>query len=412
LRRSQIDSMQRATAEILIVGAGPSGAAAAHVLAAHGRDVLLVDRSTFPRDKVCGDALIPDALNALRCLGLDQRVSAESRPSSSVRVYAPHGRYVSADVDVGCIPRRRLDDLLLQAALASGARIAPPYALAQALEHQGRVVGATFASCDGADALTVHAHFTLLATGAAVRPLELFSVAQRRSPSALAARVYVRVPRDVASKSQHFSISIDRAISPGYGWIFPGPDDVFNVGVGYFTDTTRSPPSTNLRTLLARFLASFAPARDLMSRACSVSTVRGAPLRTALTGAALARPGLLVIGEAAGLTYPFTGEGIGKAMESGIVAGEILARCTDASQSGRDEAARRYAAAIRARFDARFRAYRLAQRWLSRPALSDFLAWRGTAGTYVGEQLRSLLLETADPRALFSLGGVLRALVK
>lgn len=404
--------MHRETAEILIVGAGPSGAAAAQVLAAHGRDVLLVDRCTFPRDKVCGDALIPDALNALRCLGLEQRVCAESRPSSSVRVYAPRGGYVAADVGVGCLPRRRLDALLLQAALASGARIAAPYTITQALEHEGTVVGAAFAGRDGDDALEVHANFTLLATGAAIRPLELFSVAQRRSPSAVAARIYVRVPRDVASESRHFSISIDRGISPGYGWIFPGPDDVFNVGVGYFTDSKRLPPSTNLRTLLARFLASFAPARDLVSRAHSVSDVRGAPLRTALTGAALARPGLLVIGEAAGLTYPFTGEGIGKAIESGIVAGEILARCRHASRATRNEVALDYAATIRARFDARFRAYRLAQRWLSLPALSDFLAWRGTAGVYVGEQLRSLLLETADPRALFSLGGMLRALVR
>jgi geranylgeranyl reductase family protein len=404
--------MRRETAEILIVGAGPAGAAAAHVLAALGRDVLLVDRCTFPRDKVCGDALIPDALNALRCLGLEQRVCAESRPSSSVRVYAPRGSYVSADVAVGCLPRRRLDALLVQAALASGARIAAPYTLTQALEHEGAVVGAAFAARDGDDALAVHANFTLLATGAAVRPLELFSVAQRRSPSALAARIYVRVPRHVASELRHFSISIDRAISPGYGWIFPGPDDVFNLGVGYFNDSKRSPPSTHLRTLLARFLSSFEPARDLVSRARSVSDVRGAPLRTALTGAALARSGLLVIGEAAGLTYPFTGEGIGKAIESGIVAGEILARCRGASQAARDEASHVYAATIRARFDARFRAYRLAQRWLSLPALSDFLAWRGTVGTYVGEQLRSLLLETADPRALFSLGGMLRALVR
>jgi len=404
--------MQREATDILIVGAGPSGAAAARVLAAHGRDVLLVDRCTFPRDKICGDALIPDALNALARLGLADRVCAESRSSSSVRVYAPHGRYVSADVAVACVPRRRLDDLLLQAAVASGARIAAPYTLTGALEHEGSVAGARFAQGHDGDGLTVHANFTLLATGAAVRPLELFSVAQRRRPSALAARVYVRVPHDVACAMEHFSISIDRVICPGYGWIFPGPDDVFNIGVGYFTDTRRAPPTTNLRTLLARFLASFPPARDLMSRARWVSGISGAPLRTSLTGAALARPGLLVVGEAAGLTYPFTGEGIGKAIESGIVAGEILSRIADASQAARNDAARHYAASIRARFDGRFRAYRLAQRWLSFAALSDFLAWRGTAGTYVGEQLRSLLLETADPRSLFSLGGVLRALVR
>jgi geranylgeranyl reductase family protein len=407
-----VDSVRCEAADILIVGAGPSGAAAARILAAQGRDVLLIDRCTFPRDKICGDALIPDALNALGRLGLDSQVRSESRPSSSVRVYAPHGGHVSADVALGCVPRRRLDDILLQGAVASGARFAAPYTLTHALEREGHVVGAGFAQRGGGHALTVHANYTLLATGAALRPLELFSVAERRTASALAVRIYVHTPEHVADATRHFSISIDRTICPGYGWIFPGPGGVFNLGVGYFTDPSQAPPATNPRALLARFLASFAPARDIMSQARSVSDVRGAPLRTALTGAALARPGLLVIGEAAGLTYPFTGEGIGKAIESGIMAGEILSRVCGTSQAARDAAAHEYAATIRARFGARFRAYQLAQRWLSRPLLSDFLAWRGGAGTYVSEQLRSMLLETADPRALFSCAGVLRALVR
>lgn len=404
--------MRRETTDILIVGAGPAGTAAACVLAAAGRDVLLVDRCTFPRDKVCGDALIPDALHALERLGLARCVEAESRPSSSVRVYAPRGRYVAAPVELACVPRRRLDDLLLRTAVAAGAKFMAPYTLAQALEHEGRVVGARFAQRERRDALTVTANCTLLATGAALRPLELFAVAQRRTASALAARIYVRVPPGIAHATRHFSISIDRNICPGYGWIFPGPGDVFNIGVGYFTDSRHAPPTTNPRALLARFLANFAPARDIMAVSQQIGDLRGAPLRTALTGAALARPGLLVIGEAAGLTYSFTGEGIGKAVESGTIAGEILSRTSAASEVETDAAARDYAATIRTRFDARFRAYRLAQAWLSRPALSDFLAWRASAGTYVGEQLQLLLLETTDPRALFSPAGMLKALIR
>ena len=404
--------MRRHVVDILIIGAGPAGAAAACVLAAQGRDVLLVDRQAFPRDKVCGDALIPDALHALERLGLRRHVLAHSRPSTSVRVYAPGGRYVRADVDVGCLPRRCLDDLLLRAAIAAGAAFAAPYTLAAPLEHDAHIIGARFVHAQHGDVMSVHANCTLLATGAALRPLEIFSVAQRRSASALAARIYVRVPRDIAEATRHFAISIDRHICPGYGWIFPGPDDVFNLGVGYFTDSRHSPPTTNPRQLLARFLANFAPAREIMSSSRTVSHVRGAPLRTALSGAALSRPGLLVLGEAAGLTYSFTGEGIGKAMESGIIAGEILSRRSHASRSARDDAAREYAATIRQRFDARFGAYRAAQAWLARPMLSDFLAWRGNAGTYVSEQLRALLLEISDPGALFSLAGMLKAMVR
>jgi menaquinone-9 beta-reductase len=111
------------------------------------------------------------------------------------------------------------------------------------------------------------------------------------------------------------------------------------------------------------------------------------------------------------LTYSFTGEGIGKAIESGMIAGEVLSRSACASRAAREAVANAYAATICARFSGRYRAYRLAQEWLARPALSDFLAWRGNAGKYVAEQLRSLLQESADPRALFSLFGVLKALV-
>ena len=403
--------MRHIATDILIIGAGPAGAAAARALSAQGRDVLLVDRCTFPRDKVCGDALIPDALHALGRLGLEHIVLRESRQSSAVRVYAPNGNHVSADVGLGCLPRKRLDALMCEAAVAAGATFVAPYNVTQALEHEGSVVGARFIHRNGSDDLCVKANFTLLATGAAARPLDAFSVSRRRSASAVAARIYVRVPAHIAEATRHFSISIDRHICPGYGWIFPGPGNVFNVGVGYFTDSNCRPPTTNPRQLLARFIASFAPARDLMSVSEPLCDLRGAPLRTGLTGTALSRRGLLVLGEAAGLTYSFTGEGIGKAIESGMIAGEVLSHSACDSRAAREAAANAYAATIRARFSSRFRAYRLAQEWLARPALSDFLAWRGNAGKYVAEQLRSLLQESADPRALFSLFGVLKALV-
>jgi flavin-dependent dehydrogenase len=187
---------------------------------------------------------------------------------------------------------------------------------------------------------------------------------------------------------------------------------VFNIGVACFTDSARPAATTNLRELLARFLAHFAPARELMSVSQRLTDVRGAPLRTALTGSALSRPGLLVVGEACGLTYSFTGEGIGKAIASGIIAGEIVSSFSRACRKDREMAASEYASTIRTQFGERFRAYQRAQRWLAHPALHDFLAWRGNAGTYVVEQMRSLLLETADPNALFSMAGLLKALVR
>ena len=85
--------------DVLVVGAGPAGSAAAMTLAKAGYDVLMVDRCVFPRDKVCGDALIPDAVQALERLGLKQRVLRHSRALDGVRVYAPGGEFIDVTAD-------------------------------------------------------------------------------------------------------------------------------------------------------------------------------------------------------------------------------------------------------------------------------------------------------------------------
>jgi flavin-dependent dehydrogenase len=118
-----------------------------------------------------------------------------------------------------------------------------------------------------------------------------------------------------------------------------------------------------------------------------------------------------VIGEAAGMTYAFSGEGIGKAIESGIIAGEILSESLRTRADGPDAAGRKYATRIAAEFAQRFRAYDVAQRWLARPVLANFLARRANKGSYVRAQLQALLEETGDPRELFSAKGLVKALM-
>jgi len=402
--------MPTLTADALIIGSGPAGSAGARTLAARGRSVLLVDRARFARDKVCGDGLIPDALRALDRLGLKERVLAEASVLDGVHVHSPNGSSVRLGAEVACLPRRRLDELMRAAAVESGARFIAPYRLAQPIERGEVIAGATFDGADG-DVLSVDAAFTLLATGAATGPLQTFGVCERKSASAVAARIYLQAPEAVAAQHRYLSISYARAICPGYGWIFPGPDGVFNVGVGYFDDAGAALPTRNPRTLLARFLETFAPARALVACSRRLTDVRGAPLRTALAGAKLARPGLVVIGEAAGLTYSFTGEGIGKAIESGIIAAELIADALAEPAHDKHAVCDAYAAKLRAAFGERFYAYSLAQRWLARPAVADFVAWRANRGERVLRQLEALLAETEDPRVLFSVTGMLKSLL-
>jgi flavin-dependent dehydrogenase len=128
-----------------------------------------------------------------------------------------------------------------------------------------------------------------------------------------------------------------------------------------------------------------------------------------MAGSLLGRPGLLVAGDAAGMTYSFSGEGIGKAMQSGILAADTILDCRSLP-SARLAVPERYAARLREDFGDRFRTYRAAQRWLASPLLCNLLTWRARRSPYLRQGLEAILDETADARAVFSFSGLLKAL--
>src|SRR5688500_391434 len=99
--------------DVLVIGAGPAGAAAAWALARAGRHVALVDRETFPRDKTCGDGLIPDSLGALDAMGVREAIAREAVAPRALHIMAPSGESVRVRGDFLCLPRLRLDALLV-----------------------------------------------------------------------------------------------------------------------------------------------------------------------------------------------------------------------------------------------------------------------------------------------------------
>ncbi|MBV8037533.1 NAD(P)/FAD-dependent oxidoreductase [Roseateles sp.] len=393
--------------EVLIVGAGPAGSACARWLARAGLVVRQIDQHPAGRDKTCGDGLIPDAHKALARLGLLDEVMRLAQPVSHVGCIGPRGGRIDVPGSLAVLPRRELDALLLRAAQQAGALFEQARFEAP-LEQDGRVVGARIRR--GEDVVEVRARWVVLATGAVPKALTAAGMCERHTPSGVALRGYVKAPQMVG-RIKALEVVWDQSVRPGYGWIFPAPDGHFNIGVGV-TDSHRDlggkgrKKDVNLRAIFDAFVAKYAPAAELMRVGELVGELKGAPLRCTLNGAKWTRPGLLVTGEAAGSTYSFTGEGIGKALETGMLAAEaILAhRHDDEGDAATRSAYEAGLTALKPKFDL----YERANRVNAHPWLADLLIWRAKKSPRLLARMSGVLNETSNPGNLVSLKGISR----
>ena len=397
--------------DVLIIGAGPAGSACARVLAHSGLTVRLVDQHPPGRDKICGDGLIPDAHKALARLGLLDEVMRRAQGVTHVGCVGPRGGRIDVPGTLAVLPRRELDALLLRAAQDAGAQFEQARFEAP-VEQDGRVVGARLKQGD--QVVEVQARWVVLATGAVPKALTAAGMCERHTPSGVALRGYVKAPQMVG-RIKSLEVVWDHSVRPGYGWIFPAPDGHFNIGVGV-TDSHRAlngkgrKKDVNLRAIFDAFVANYAPAAELMRVGQPVGEgenwLKGAPLRCTLTGARWTRPGLIVTGEAAGSTYSFTGEGIGKAMETGMLAADaILAHRHEADADAATRAA--YEAQLTA-LKPKFDLYERANRVNAHPWLADLLIWRAKKSPRLLARMSGVLNETSNPGNLVSLKGISR----
>ena len=400
--------------DVLVVGAGPAGSACAQMLARAGLHTVLVDQHAFPRDKICGDGLIPDAHAALRKLGVHDEVMAQAQPALHVGCIGPRGGRVDVPGSVAVLPRKVLDHILVRAAQRAGAQLHAPVRFEAPLcdgnadgGDTARVLGARLKF--GEQVHELRSTWVVLATGAVPQAMIASDLCLRRTPTGIALRGYVR-NEAMVGRIRALEIVWHKRLKQGYGWIFPCPDGMFNIGVGLadcfgLAGTGRlRMQDVNLRDLFAAFCDLYPPARELMAGGTTVGELKGAPLRCSLDGARYSRVGMLATGEAIGSTYDFSGEGIGKAMQTGMLAAEAIVHGHAQRQ---DDAAVRaaYEASLRA-LQPRFELYRKASRVNAHPWLADLVIWRARNSPRILRRMSGVLEETANPGNLVSARGL------
>ena len=388
--------------DVVIVGAGPAGAiAAAHLAASHQR-VLLLDRKKFPREKVCGDGLLPDALRCLDAIGLGESVRAAGHKISVSVFVSPSGNQVEIPGEYLTIKRSDLDMIVAQKAVESGAVFALGEVKQLAVEPDGRV-SFLIQGCKK----KIRARIGIVATGIRLRLFCNLNWSARKRPSGVAMRCYVRSSH-VHDRLVISFFSHNRHSVPGYGWIFPMRNHEYNVGCGILSPGRVGKSSINLKKKFKEFIDSFPLARDLMQQSDRATALRAATLRYNFEGAyPFVNGPIVAVGETIGTTLPFIGEGIGKAMESGQLAAEAVSRALASNDLNKLS---RYYQKIEFEFKTRYQGYRKAEKWLARPRLNDFVIKRFGNSGYAKKVLADVIAETKNPQDIFSLKGIFKSL--
>src|SRR5437763_7813168 len=324
-------------AEVIVVGAGPAGSTAATYLARAGVDVLLLEKTEFPREKVCGDGLTPRGVKQLIDLGIDTSEDAGWVHSRGLRILTGDLTLELDWPDLTSYPpygvartRQDFDDLLAKTAVKAGARLYERTTVTGAITSPGgRVVGVEAKVGPEKTPVSYRAPLVLACDGVSARlALSVGIDKNEKRPMGVAVRRYYQSPRhDDEFIEGHLELW-DRKdprnpkLLPGYGWAFPLGDGTVNVGLGMLS-TSKSFRNTDYRALMRQWLDS-TPAEWGFREDNAVGKIGGAGLPMGFNRTPHYRDGLLLLGDAGGMVSPFNGEGISAAMESAQVAAECV----------------------------------------------------------------------------------------
>jgi geranylgeranyl reductase family protein len=400
--------------DVLVVGGGPAGAACAYWLASAGRDVVVLERKRYPREKTCGDGLTPRSVRQLLDMGLSDELPGAGHQVRGLRSHGfgrtlelPWPDHPELPGYGYVITRKDLDALVAERAAKAGATVWEGAEATEPLVEGGLVRGAWVQSKTGSDRgaaagasrtpgpVEVRARYTVIADGANSRFGRSLGTSRNRAyPQGMAIRGYWLSPRHDEPWIDGWLDVRDKAgnVLPGYGWIFPVGDGRVNVGVGLLS-TFNQWKAVNTTHLLESF-ASFAPASwDIRPEtACGPPT--GGRLPMGLSVGPAAGPTWVVVGDAGGAINPFNGEGIAYAYETGRFAAEAV---ETALATGDGLALQTYRQRVEDAYGLYFKVARAFVKLIGRPELMKVLVTTGMRSRSLMEWVLRIMANLLRP---------------
>jgi len=388
-------------ADVIVVGAGPSGSTTAYYLAQAGLNVLLIEKSRFPRDKVCGDGLTPRAVKSLVAMGIDVSEEAGWLRNKGLRVIGGGMRLELPWPELSSYPgyglvrtRASLDEMLAHRAQSAGAKLLEGTTVTgPLLDDDGQAVGVT------TSARTFRARVVVAADGNSSR-LSVAMGLQKRDdrPLGVAVRTYYKSPRhDDDWLESWLDLWDGDRLLPGYGWIFGMGDGTSNVGLGLLNTSTAF-GNTDYRELLKRWLRSM-PEEWGYVEENRTEPVRGAALPMGFNRTPHYYRGLMLAGDAAGMVNPFNGEGIAYAMESGEILSRVVAQAL--ARPTRAETARvlrSYPDALQDAYGGYYTLGRVFVELIGRPRLMRYATRAGMSKPALMRFALKLMANLSEPR--------------
>ncbi len=411
---SQLPASDR-QADVIVVGAGPGGATTAAYLASAGVDVLLLEKTAFPREKVCGDGLTPRAVRSLVSLGIDVDEPGWVK-NQGLRIVGGGHRLqlrwpeLAAYPDFGLV-RTRLDfdDILARHAQKAGARLHERTAVTAPLldESTGRVTGVTARPVDDfgrkvGQETTYRAPLVVAADGNSTRLSLAMGIRKRDDrPLGVAVRTYYTSPRHnddwMESWLELWDGEPGRSnLLPGYGWIFGVGDGTANVGLGIL-NTSSAFQHVDYKGLLRTWLDQ-TPVEWGFREENRTAPVRGAALPMGFNRKPHYDKGMLLVGDAGGMINPFNGEGIAYAMESGELAADVITQALSRTTATASERALHgYVAALDQRYGGYYTLGRLFVKAIGHPQVMSVATRYGLPRPTLMRFTLKLLANLTDP---------------